>query len=226
MAVMRRAAAWLSGLADLLLGQVCPGCARRGTALCGECRDALSAAPRWCAPRRGCPPVRASGPHAGRLRDLLWAFKERGGGELGEAFGRALAVTALPGLMPAVGPVLLVPVPQRRAAALRRGHDPVRRLAEEAARTARASGREAEVLSALEFTRRVRDQIGLGACARDANLRGALRVARRARSRVAGRDVVIVDDVVTSGATQAEAARALHEAGARVVGGAVAAERV
>jgi DNA ligase (NAD+) len=57
----------------------------------------------------------------------------------------------------------------------------------------------------LEYTRRVHDQIGLDARGRAANLRGALHVSRRARSRVAGRAVVIVDDVVTSGATVAEA---------------------
>jgi predicted amidophosphoribosyltransferase len=63
----------------------------------------------------------------------------------------------------------------------------------------------------------VRDQAGLGREARAENLIGAL----RARPLVRGRDCVIVDDFVTTGATLFEARRALEAAGARVVGAAV-----
>jgi predicted amidophosphoribosyltransferase len=74
------------------------------------------------------------------------------------------------------------------------------------------------VVPALRHVRRVRDQSELGAPARRANLAGALAVRRSAVGSVAGRPVVVVDDIVTTGATVTEAARALTSAGARVVG--------
>jgi len=71
---------------------------------------------------------------------------------------------------------------------------------------------------ALRHIRRVRDQSGLDAVARRRNLSGALAVRRRTVPELTGREVIVVDDIVTTGATTAEAARALEAAGARVIG--------
>ena len=60
-------------------------------------------------------------------------------------------------------------------------------------------------------------QAGLPRAAREANLRGAFRVAPAARAKVQGRCIALVDDVMTSGATLAEAALCLRAAGARCV---------
>jgi predicted amidophosphoribosyltransferase len=84
----------------------------------------------------------------------------------------------------------------------------------------RAAG--ARTAALLVQARDVQDQAGLGTAARTINLAGAL----RARRRLDGLDVVVVDDVVTTGATLAEAARALTAAGARVRGAAVVAMTV
>jgi predicted amidophosphoribosyltransferase len=73
------------------------------------------------------------------------------------------------------------------------------------------------------MSRTALDQAGLGVQARAENLAGAVRVPPRQRSAVAGLEVVLVDDVVTTGATLAESARALHAAGASVVAAAVVA---
>jgi predicted amidophosphoribosyltransferase len=83
----------------------------------------------------------------------------------------------------------------------------------------RSCGVPARLADALTHARRVADQAGLGAPDRMANLAGALRVGRPAG--VAGRRVVLVDDVVTTGVTLAEAARALRAAGAEVPAAAV-----
>ncbi|MEU9402400.1 ComF family protein [Streptomyces sp. NPDC048242] len=109
-------------------------------------------------------------------------------------------------------PVLLVPLPSARAAVRARGHDPVRRMALVAAGRLRRGGTPARVAAVLRQRRPVLDQAGLDARERRENLAGALEVtAGGARLLDAGR-VVLVDDLMTTGATLAEAARALREA--------------
>ncbi|MFC7184965.1 ComF family protein, partial [Kitasatospora paranensis] len=100
-----------------------------------------------------------------------------------------------------------------RAAVRARGHDPTLRLARAAARELRRGGLPARALPVQRQVRPVHDQAGLGAAERRRNLHGALGVAPGRTGRLAGRPVVLVDDLVTTGASLADAARALHEAG-------------
>ncbi|MET9018877.1 phosphoribosyltransferase family protein [Actinopolymorpha sp. NPDC004070] len=79
------------------------------------------------------------------------------------------------------------------------------------------------VRSALAVGRRVADQAGLDARARRANLAGAFVVRVRSRDLLTGRAVLLVDDVLTTGATLAEAARVLRVAGVNVRAAAVVA---
>jgi predicted amidophosphoribosyltransferase len=81
----------------------------------------------------------------------------------------------------------------------------------------KAADAPAPVLAGLRIVRRTRDQAGLGATERERNLRGSM----RGRRLLAGRSVLIVDDVLTTGATLREAARAVTEAGGVVAGAAV-----
>ena len=94
------------------------------------------------------------------------------------------------------------------------------RLARSAARALAVPGRPVRVLPLLRPSRRVGDQSGLDAAARAANLSGAFEVCRQVPR---GTCVVVVDDVVTTGATLAEARRALTAAGIRVHGAATVA---
>ncbi|MBO8195355.1 ComF family protein [Streptomyces oryzae] len=114
-------------------------------------------------------------------------------------------------------PVTLVPVPSTRRAVAGRGHDPVRRMAQEAARTLRREGMAARVLPVLRQRRRVVDQSGLTAAQRTANLAGALEMVPGGERLLDAGRVVLVDDVMTTGVSLAEAARALGGGGTAAV---------
>jgi len=80
-----------------------------------------------------------------------------------------------------------------------------------------ADRREAVALDLLTRTRRTPSQEGRNRAARIANVAGAFAVSRRWRGRVAGRRVLLVDDVLTTGATLSACAGALRDAGAESV---------
>lgn len=205
----------LADLLDLVLPRSCAGCADPGRLLCRDCRSRLGP-PRAHRPEPcpdGLPPLVVAAPYAGVARGALLAHKERGRLGLVRPLGSALAA-AVAALDPPPG-ALLVPVPSSPEAVRERGHDHALRLATAAARG--LPGVRARPL--LVVRRAVADQAGLGAADRAANLAGAL----AARRPLPGRVVVVVDDVVTTGATLVEAARALHAAGARVHGAAAVA---
>ena len=203
----------LADLLDLVLPRDCAGCRTPGRTLCPACRRELRATPFGHAPTPpppGLPPLRAALPYDGVVRELLLAHKERGRTTLARPLGALLAAAVglqRPG-------VVLVPVPSASAAVRERGHDHARRLAACAAR--RAGLRSAPLLAPA---RAVGDQSGLDAAGRAANLHGAF----VARGRLDGLPVLLVDDIVTTGATLAEASRALRAGGAHVLGGAVVA---
>jgi predicted amidophosphoribosyltransferase len=150
----------------------------------------------------------AAGGYAGAVRPVVNAFKEHGRTELARPLGAALAlaVVALRAAAGDAGPVLLVPLPSSRAALRARGRDPVAELAAAARRELRGSGVPTTVVDLLGRRGRVRDSAGLGSEQRRANLAGTF-VARAAPTG-AGL-LVLVDDVVSSGATLTEAAAVL-----------------
>ena len=202
----------VADLLDLVLPRGCVGCAAPGADLCATCAAELERPPPRGPRVPGLPPLAAAAAYDGPVRAALLAHKERGRVGLVEPLGAALG-RAVDGLDPPPG-TLLVPVPSTRAAVRQRGQDHALRLARAAAAR---TGLRARPL--LVPARRVADQAGLSAAERADNLAGALRV----RGPVGEPVVVVVDDVVTTGATLVEAARALGRAGARVHGVAVVA---
>lgn len=207
---------WWQEIAGLVLPAVCGGCGAPRTPLCEECAHELyGSAARRARPTpepRGLPAVYAAAPYADEVRALLIAHKERGALGLAHPLGLALAgavsAVALTG-RGAVGPLLLVPVPSARRAVRARGHDPTRRIALAAARELRRGGCEARVLPVLRQQREVLDQAGLTAAQRAQNLAGALELVPGARRLLAGGRAVLVDDVMTTGASLAEGARVI-----------------
>jgi predicted amidophosphoribosyltransferase len=212
-----RAGGWARALADLVLPRTCAGCAVPGAVLCRSCSRLLTH-PQLAQPRRhppGLPPTVAAGAYAGPVRPVVLAFKEHGRAELAGPLGTALALAVagvLRGVPDRPGPVLLVPVPSSAAAVRRRGRDHVQELADAAASELRAAGLAVGTARLLGRApgRRVRDSAGLGVLERQANLAGRFRVRLPRDGLPAGCRLVLVDDVVTSGATLTEAARALR----------------
>jgi predicted amidophosphoribosyltransferase len=217
---------YLAASVDLLLGGACVGCAREGPALCSHCGRCLERLPRRATPTPappGLPPVYAVTGYDGAAKAALLAHKEEGRLVLARPLGRALALSCFGVLTTAAGRperVRLVPVPSTAARVRQRGHDPLLRIARECRRALSSAGIVAAVHPALRAVRSLEDQAGLTAQARHENLRGALRVVGR---RSTEGPVIVVDDIITTGATAVEAARALTLAGADVLGVAVVA---
>jgi predicted amidophosphoribosyltransferase len=140
------------------------------------------------------------------------AFKDeqvrRLSGPLGQLLARAASDALADAQVPRGIPVWVVPVPSRRSAVRSRGADHSAVLAGRAARILRAAGIPAHRCPALEHVRASRDQVGLTREERTANVAGSLRALDLPPG-----VIIVVDDVTTTGATVAEAVRALGVSG-------------
>ena len=210
---------WRDAASDLLLGGRCAGCDEPGRRLCPDCAAVCVARPTeaWpdpipvglVAPAPVLPVTGAT--YEGRIRELIVAAKEHGRFGLVRPLGRMLAApveSAIERL--SLTSCALVPMPSARAVVRSRGHDAVLGFARVAARRLRRRGHDVTVCAVLRSARPVRDQSGLTADERAANLSGALRAGRGLPRTL---PLVVVDDVITTGASAAEAVRALRSAG-------------
>ena len=227
---------------DLVVPQQCGGCGQPGWAWCPACVQAC-AAPPVVLPGVGVPAraasagaparplvARAAARHDGPAGRAVVAYKEHGAHRLAAPLGGLLAgsvravveaaVAPLPAGSagrgrggPVPGPIWLVPVPSRRAARRARGGDHMHVLAARAARVLRAGGLPAHRMTGLQHVRASLDQVGLTKDQRRANVAGTLACAALPPG-----VVVVVDDVLTTGATAAEAVRAVRAAGSTVLG--------
>ncbi len=214
----------LISLLSLAVPVDCPGCGAADLPLCRTCRGRLLVSarrvtapalrpglPAWCGPDYG-----------GAVARLVVSWKERGRHDLTRALALALAgslAAALSGCRGAGGPVLIVPVPTRRSARRARGEDLVLRLAALAGDRLRRERLHVPIRIGPVLTVRGRgeDQSRLSAAQRRENVAGTLRVRPGAVPLVPGNPCIVVDDVLTTGSTLAEACRALESAGAVVL---------
>jgi predicted amidophosphoribosyltransferase len=218
-------------LARLVAPVACPGCGALDVRCCPACATAVAGgpvrrveqgAPRLDLLQDGGPlPVWAVADYVGPVRDVVVAWKDRERADLDALLATALRRTAaaVGTTVRAVvgpGPVAVVPAPSAPGARLRRGRDPVGVLARAVVDGLRRQGVGATVVPALRRRRLARDQVGLGVRARGRNLAASLTARRRVLR--TGTACLLVDDVLTTGATLAAAERALTTAGAGVLG--------
>lgn len=226
--------ATLGVLLDVALPQLCAACREpvRGAGLCASCWSKLSfIAPPYCE-RLGIPfafdggpgllsmEAIANPPAYGRARaavryddiasTLVHALKYGDRLDLAPVMAGWMA-TAGRELLAEADTIVPVPLHWQRQWARRFNQSAL--LAEV---MAKACGRPV-AYDALERVKATRQQVGLGKSERAQNVQGAFRVPPEGRAAVAGRRLVLVDDVLTSGATVEAGARALLRAGAAAV---------
>jgi ComF family protein len=216
MAILRGLSDAAAVALDLAFPANCAGCGRECEALCARCRPALDArlelrggtpiglpgdlpSPllqlEWCAPFAG--PVR------GALHQLKYAGERRLAQPLGEAVARRWSRVG-------EGTTMVVPVPVHADRERQRGYDQAALIAEVAARVLGLP-----LVRALERARATVAQFELDRDMRSSNVSGAFRV--RDPSVVVGQWVLLIDDVITTGATLAACAEVLESANAYAV---------
>ncbi|TBW40469.1 ComF family protein [Siculibacillus lacustris] len=222
----------VGGLVDLIVPPVCLACRRpvaRAHGLCGACWARLTPIERPYCERLGIPFGYDIGPGAlsaeaiasppvfdraraavifdDVARDLVHGLKYHDRTEAAPLIGR---MTARAGRDLLIDAEVIVPLPLHRRRLWTRKFNQAALIALE---VGRASGVAVDV-GALIRIRATRPQVGLGEAERIANVRGAFRVPASHRAAIEGRRVVLVDDVLTTGATVSAATRALRRAGA------------
>ena len=156
----------------------------------------------------------AYGSYECELRELLHLLKYADVRPAVSALGGMLAEAIRP-LLSQGEKLLVIPVPLHRGKRGQRGFNQSELLAHAAVRKLKSKPRPELDTRSLVRTRATMSQAGLTQHQRRANMRGAFRVARPAK--IADRDIILVDDIFTTGTTVTECARVLLRAGARKV---------
>lgn len=211
--------AYLSTLLDLIFPRRCLGCGRSGHYLCSSCLAVL-------------PPAETSEPAGAealfdygdpRVKRAVWLLKYRGGRQIARDLARPLYERWLEReaerrtLHPErTDKWLVVPVPAARSRERQRGFNQARELARELA-ALDPTNLELDDKTLIKIKNTASQVTIKNRATRLNNLRGAFAVSAENKARLAGRRVLIIDDVITTGATVSEARRALGTAGAKEI---------
>lgn len=230
----------MHGLLDLVFAPVCLSCGARIAAgdaarlVCRLCRSRLRPPPPPLCTRCGAPRLRTGRQEAGGCgecrswpaslkaarsacvladpaRGLVHQLKYRGWSNLASPMAERMVATPLPAEADRAD--LVVPVPTTAERRRRRGYNQAELLARE---YARRTGRRTALL--LERRSATGTQTTLGPVARSANVAGAFRPVHAGALSPRGRHLLLIDDVLTTGATLGECATTLASAGAAWVG--------
>ncbi|GLB66917.1 hypothetical protein AHIS1636_13560 [Arthrobacter mangrovi] len=236
---------WFAEFSHLVLPSDCVGCGAEDQVLCPRCRTALRAATvrpyRAEAGAESLPliggsleevlPVVAAGRYRRELSQAVLAFKNHGRTDLAPVLVPALAAAIQAAAALAGGrPMLLVPVPSRPSSRRRRGYDPLdlllrglqrRRLLPPGVMVRRLAAVRTPWRGQLRGVPGGSSQKSLGRSGRRRNVAFSMRLKRGAAGAVSGSVCIVVDDVLTTGATLAELTRVLAAAGGRVEAGVV-----
>lgn len=212
----------LERLVDLYAPHICVGCDFEGSLLCNSCRPKLIPQAACCyqchSPSRlgrTCPACRGDGrllsvncatSYAGLSKDLLWALKFDRAQAAADIIGSILAATYTANTPK---DALIVPVPTATKRIRKRGYDQAVLIARSFARHTGCQ------YASLLIRHGSQEQKGAGRQQRHQQLRGAFQVKNSAK--VANRRIILVDDVITTGATLEQASSVLTASGARAV---------
>ncbi len=197
----------LSELGQLLFPTRCFGCNLIGLAICSTCR--VEWHPHFYTTHVGQMQVHSAIKYSPTASKIILAAKEKG-------FRGAdkLVVDAIVHVLNRADfdkfNVRLVPIPSSSTNRRRRGRSFIIDLCNQISEQT-----QIPTTAALQIVRKVKDQSGLSAKARSSNMRGAFGITPHIYPRG---DLILIDDVVTTGATLVEAARALDSHGFHVLG--------
>lgn len=185
---------------------------------CARCGEVVASAESMlCAGCKNAPPpfvaARALGPYQGSLRGLIHLLKYQGVRPAAGVLGKAVAGVIAEHRAEIGENALIVPIPLHRIKHRARSFNQAEEIAEA---VKRLTGFQLDRYALLR-KRNTESQTGMTAHQRRENVRGAFAVRPRSLRDVSGRNIILVDDVMTTGATAAECTRVLLRAGAKQV---------
>lgn len=202
---------------DVLFSRGCAGCGAPDEVICGACMRSLEQPVRFDLPSTVCGAGMACGSYRGPLRRAVLAWKDHGDAECDGLFGAAMAALLnaepLRSTLRQVGAVAIVPAPSSWRSICTRGRSQLDPIAGVLSERLCAWGVDAHVHRALEV-RHVRTKAVQTASARGRRERVTGHILRRNGVRLpAGMPVIVIDDIVTSGATMRECIDVLRAQG-------------
>ncbi len=197
---------WLNFGLDLLFPPRCAGCGRVDTVWCARCQAEFEAAPllEHCVEHPPLSAVTATASHTGKIQQMIWSLKYENASHLAVPLANRLAarLAQLDWTFD-----MLIPVPLHSIRLLERGYNQSQLLAEHLAELV---GQPC-IPDALRRQRQTQSQVGLNALERQLNMQEAFTAET---ALITGKNILIIDDVFTTGATLAACAEAALDSGA------------